>query len=66
MSSLLHALHNIDAHRDVVPLYYDRRARKFVVAQITRHNGGAFVLDEDGREVAFHNTKRAALASLAA
>jgi hypothetical protein len=62
--SITTALQSICTHRDVVPLYYDRRTGSFIVTGVFRTKSGAFVVDADGRIGKLHDTKRAALASI--
>ena len=62
--SITAALRSICTHRDVVPLYYDRRTGSFIVTGVYRTHAGAFVVDADGRIGKLHDSKRAALASI--
>lgn len=62
--SITTALESICTHRDVVPLYYDRRTGSFIVTGVYRTHSGAFVVDSDGRIGMLHDSKRAALASI--
>ncbi len=62
--SIASALKGISAHRDVVPLYYDRRSGHFIVTGVYRTKPGAFVVDADGRIGKLYPTKRDALASI--
>ncbi len=64
MSHLSNALESVSTHRDVVPCYYLRSSKQWIVTGIGKTNGGAVLLDDDGQIVNAYSSKRDALASI--
>lgn len=63
-SSIYDALETICTHRDVVPAYYVRSLRRWVVTGHAKTAGGAVVVNDLGEIEAVCASKRDALASL--
>lgn len=64
MSNIASALRAINTHQDLIPMHFVREAGVFVIGGIQKTNGGAIVVDCDGRERGFYHTKREALDAL--
>lgn len=64
MSHIVQALQKLCTHRAVVPAYYHRESGQWVVAGTAKTNGGAVVIDDDGRIVQAYSSKRDALAAI--
>ncbi|WP_454882417.1 hypothetical protein [Sphingomonas oryzagri] len=66
MSGILQALQRVCTHRDIVPVYFDRRTNSFIVTGVFGTHGGAQIFDSEGRDRGIADTKRAALQMLSA
>lgn len=63
-SNIVQALDSIASHRDVVPAYFHRASKKWIVTGVSKTHGGAIVVGPDGAFAGSYTSKRAALESI--
>lgn len=64
MSRISTALDNVSTHRELVPAYYYRPGKCWIITGVGRTNGGAVVIDDDGQLKQAFSSKRDALRSI--
>ena len=64
--TIFKAIDRVSTHRDVVPAYYHRPSRSWVITGVCKTAGGAVVVDATGGISRIFDSKRDALASIIA